>query len=38
LHPQTGPAVPIEVACAESAIDPVSGEVNPIPVAEKPDF
>ena len=33
-----GGAMPAEVACAESPVDPVTGEVNPIPIADKPDF
>jgi hypothetical protein len=33
-----GRLMPEEVACAESAIDPVTGTMNPIPVANVPDF
>ena len=33
-----GRDLPVEVACAESATDPVTGELNPIPIAAKPDF
>jgi len=33
-----GRDLPVEVACAESAIDPVTGKLNEIPIAEKPDF
>jgi hypothetical protein len=33
-----GRDLPTEVACAESAFDPVTGDLNPIPVAAKPDF
>ena len=33
-----GRLMPEEVACAESAFDPVTGQLNPIPIAHKPDF
>jgi hypothetical protein len=33
-----GQVLPTEEACAESAEDPVTGKLNPIPVAAKPDF
>ena len=33
-----GRAMPEEVACAESAVDPVTGQIYPIPIAQKPDF
>lgn len=33
-----GRAFPTEEVCAESAEDPVTGKLNPIPVAAKPDF
>src|SRR5258706_625620 len=33
-----GPDLPVEVACPESAIDPVTGKIYEIPIAEKPDF
>ncbi len=33
-----GKALPAEDACAESAEDPVTGKLNPIPVAAKSDF
>ena len=33
-----GNALPEEQACAESAVDPVEGKVNAIPVAAKSDF
>jgi len=33
-----GRAMPEETACAESPLDPVTGEMNPIPVAQKADF
>ena len=33
-----GRDLPVEVACAESPVDPVSGKVYEIPIAEKPDF
>ena len=33
-----GRAMPEEVVCAESAVDPVSGQFNEIPIAAKPDF
>ena len=33
-----GGGVPVEVACAESPVDPTTGMPNPIPVAAKPDF
>jgi hypothetical protein len=33
-----GRQMPEEEACAESAVDPVSGQLNPIPIAQKPDF
>ncbi|HXI99962.1 MAG TPA: hypothetical protein VNH44_01990 [Micropepsaceae bacterium] len=33
-----GRLLPEETACAESPIDPVTGEANPIPVAQKADF
>lgn len=33
-----GKAFPSEEVCAESAKDPVTGKLNPIPVAAKPDF
>jgi hypothetical protein len=31
-------AMPQEVACAESAVNPVTGETFPVPVARRPDF
>jgi hypothetical protein len=33
-----GGAMPVEVACAESAVDPVTGQLNAIPIAQKSDF
>ena len=33
-----GRAALAEFACAESPLDPATGEMNPIPVATKPDF
>jgi hypothetical protein len=33
-----GRDLPVEVACAESAVDSFTGKLNPIPVAEKSDF
>ena len=33
-----GGGQPTEQACAESAVDPVTGKLNPIPVAQKSDF
>ena len=33
-----GGGMPVEVACAESTVDPATGLANPIPVAAKPDF
>jgi hypothetical protein len=33
-----GRAFPTEEVCAESAEDPVTGKLNAIPVAAKPDF
>ena len=33
-----GQVLPTEEACAEAAEDPVTGKLNPIPVAAKPDF
>jgi len=33
-----GQEMPTEEVCAESAVDPISGKLYPIPVAVKPDF
>ena len=33
-----GRAMPEEAACAESTVDPVTGELYPIPISRKPDF
>jgi hypothetical protein len=33
-----GRDLPVEVACAESPVDPTTGQMNPIPIAQKPDF
>ena len=33
-----GRDLPVEVACAESPVDPTTGQMNPIPIARKPDF
>ena len=33
-----GRAMPEEVACAESPVDPVTGQIYPIPIAQKPEF
>ena len=33
-----GRAMPEEVACAESPFDPVTGQIYPIPIAQKADF
>jgi len=33
-----GRDLPTEQSCAESAVDPVTGKLNPIPIAQKPDF
>jgi hypothetical protein len=33
-----GRDLPVEVACAESPVDPVTGKIYEIPIADKPDF
>src|SRR6185437_13338364 len=38
INYRRGRDLPVEVACAESVLDPATGKMNPIPVAEKPDF
>jgi hypothetical protein len=38
INYRLGRAMPEEVACAESAFDPVTGVLNPIPIAKVPDF